>query len=89
MVRGKPSSTTPLLRVGLFESIAHELVDEVVADEVAGVQDRLDLLAEFAAGRDGVAQDVTGRDVRNAVLLGQDRALCSLARALLTQDDQI
>ena len=77
------------LGVGLVEALLDELVDDVVRDEVAGLEDRGDLLAEFAAGLDGVAQDVAGRDVRDAVLLGEGGGLGSLTGALFPQDDQI
>ena len=49
--------------------------------EFAAVQIRLDGLAERGLPRDVIAQQLTGRDVRDAEVRGDQRALSPLARA--------
>jgi len=68
-------------RVGLFEAFFHELIDDVVRDEVAGLEDRGDLLAEFAAGLHALRKMSPSRRA-DGVLLAEHGGLCPLTRAL-------
>ena len=57
----------PLLAVGLVDALGDDAVDDLVGNEVAAVHDLLGRKAHRGLGGDGRAQDVAGRELRNAV----------------------
>src|SRR6195952_5230760 len=69
----------PRLGVGLVDAVAHHQVGDLVGDVLAGVHVLLGLAAELGALGAGGAEDVTGRDRRNAGVVGDDRGLGALA----------
>ena len=91
-------------RIGLGErareAVEHEAVElrqalpdqrnrQVIRDEIAPGQDRLDTLAEVGAIRDRVAKDLARRDVRHVVLRLDSLRLCAFAGALRPQEQQM
>ena len=61
---------------------------EVVAETLAVVEERLDLLAELGLLGNCCPEHVAGRDVRYRVVDCDPLCLCPLAGALRTQDEQ-
>ena len=55
--------------------------DDVVGHQLTGVHCRLGTLAEFGAARDGVAEQVPGRDLGDTLLVTQALGLSALAGA--------
>ena len=68
-------------RVVLLEALDDDPDDHVVGHELAGVHEALGLGAQRAAVLDGQAQDVAGRDVREAELVADALGLRALAGA--------
>ena len=73
----------------LREAFAHEIDHERVADERAGRERGGDLTAERGIRANGLAQDLAGRDVRNAEPPGEPDGLCTLPGAGRTDQDQV
>ena len=63
------------------EPLADQAEHDVVGHQLAGVHRRLGALAEFGAARDGVAQQVAGRNLGDALLVTQALGLSALAGA--------
>jgi hypothetical protein len=61
--------------------LPHHVEDNLVGHEFAAVQIRLDGLAERGPPRNVIAQQLTGRDVRDVEVRGDQRALSPLACA--------
>mgnify|MGYP007122311150 CR=1 FL=1 len=74
--------------VVLRQAIANDLAGQLVGNEVSLVEDGRDLLAERRALFDVRAEDVSGRDDRDAVRLGDADTLGAFARALRTDDEK-
>jgi hypothetical protein len=69
--------------------VAHQLDRQLVRDESALVEERLDLPAERGAGGDRSAEELARRDVRDAVLVGDALRLRSLPRPLRTENEDV
>ena len=67
----------------------HELDRDVVGDELAVGEQRLDPPAERRAARDRSALEIAGRDVRDLVLGRDLLCLRPLARSLRSQDEDV
>ena len=80
MFRGIPSRTNPP-PASLAAIAPHHVEDDLVGNEFAAVEIRLDGPAETGPPRDVIAQQLTSADVRNAEMRGDQRALSPLARA--------
>ena len=75
--------------VCLQELVADERDRDLVGDELALVEQRLDLLAELGAARACSPIEVTCRDVRNLVFGRDSLRLRALARPLRSQDEDV
>ncbi len=75
----------PVVGVELFLDDAD---DDVVGDQEAAVHEPLGLEAERGAGARGLPEQVSGREVVDAVVLGHADRLGSLARTLLSEQHQ-
>jgi hypothetical protein len=76
-------------RVAAVETVADQGDRDVVGNELARGQDRLDLLAEIRAARDRLPVEIPARDVRDAVGRRDLLGLRALARALRTQYENV
>ena len=74
--------------VGLRQAVAHDRAGQLVRDQVAGLDDRLDLPAEIGACRHRTAEHIAGGDRRDAERLRDADALGALAGALGPDDEQ-
>ena len=79
----------PVAGVIVGESLDDHPDDDLIGNQLALVHVLLGEQPELAAGLARGAQDVAGRDVRQAEVLGQQRGLGALAGAGRTQQDQI
>ena len=70
-----------VLRVGLVDAVIDDADHDLVGDERAGLHHRLGLQPDRRLRLDGGAQHVAGRELRNAVLLGEPRRLRAFAGA--------
>jgi hypothetical protein len=77
LVRGKPSKMKRRSRAGI-EALADQRGDDRVADQLARVHDRLDLLADRRAAGARLAQHVAGRQLDHSALRLQPRACVPL-----------
>jgi hypothetical protein len=75
--------------VGLQDLVPDERDRDLVGNELALGEERLDLLAELRAARARSPIEVTGRDVRNLVLGRDLLRLRALARPLRSQDEDV
>src|SRR6185312_9681434 len=75
-------------RIRLDDTVGHDLVDDLVRDEAAGIHDRLGPLADLGSSLDRRAQHVTRRQLGNAVPLDQPLRLRSLARSGRSEQNQ-
>src|SRR5438132_7850282 len=75
--------------IGLADLLGDHLDDVVVGNELAGVVDRLDPLAEFAAGSNRRTHHVAGGELNEAVGLREPLCLGSLAGAGRAEQDQV
>ena len=87
-VAGEPVEQEAARGIRLREAVAHELAGELVGDEVARLDDRLDALAELGAAGDVLAEDVAGRDRGTSKALRDEHALRPLAGALRADDQE-
>jgi hypothetical protein len=71
----------------LDQPISDDLLDEVVADELARVDDASDLGAELGVVLDVPTEDVADADLHEVEGLAQQSRLCSLPAALDPHDD--
>src|SRR6266702_3521481 len=78
----------PLRHVRPRQAVLHEGVRDLVGDELARVHDGLDLLAELGPARLVIAEHVAGRDVRDAVRLGEQLRLGTLPCAGRAEEDE-
>jgi hypothetical protein len=72
-----------------LQLLADQLDHQIVRDEVAALEDRLDAPAELAPRTDRAAENVPGRDVREPVLVGDALRLRALARALDAEEKDV
>ncbi len=72
----------------LIEPLGDDAVDDVVGDEITAIHHFLGGKAHRRLGRDGRAQDVAGRELRDTESLDQDLGLRALAGARRAQKDQ-
>ena len=79
----------PGRRVGVREALAHEIDHERVADERAGRERGGDLTAKRGIRANGLAEDLAGRDARNAEPPGEPDGLGTLPGAGRTDQDQV
>src|SRR5215213_9677925 len=70
------------------EVLVDDADDDLVGDELTGVEVRLHLETGGRALRHRGAEDVTGRQVLDAVVRRQQRRLCSLTSARLAEQDE-
>ena len=75
--------------LGGRQLVPHERDREVVRDEAAVGEERLDLLAERRPRGDRGAEELARRDVREAVLLGDSPRLRPLPRSLRAQNQHV
>ena len=75
-------------RAALGEVLVDDPDDDVVGHELAAVDVALGLVADGRAGGDGGAEQVAGREVLDAVVLGQPRGLRALAGSLLAEQHE-
>ena len=87
-VAGEPVEQEAARGIRLREAVAHELAGELVGDEVARLDDRLDALAELGAAGDVLAEHVAGRDRRHLEGARDQHALRPLAGALRADDQE-
>src|SRR5574344_1856341 len=66
--------------IGLGQALFDEGASELIAHEVAPINDRLDLLSEFASARHGLTEHVAGGNVRNVVVFGHPLRVRAFAR---------
>lgn len=66
--------------IGAAETIPDQPQDDVVGNELPGIHRRLRLQTQLRSSRYGVAQQVSGRDLRYTIFRLQTLRLCSLAR---------
>ncbi|MNC92721.1 hypothetical protein D3C83_91940 [compost metagenome] len=76
-----------MLRVGLRDALLDHAEHDVVRDEIASVHDLFRLLAERRLVRDGFAQQVARRDLRQPVLFLNPLRLRALAGARRAEHD--
>ncbi len=69
----------PAAASGRPQALADQPEDDLVGHELARVHGGLGPLAEFRAALDGVAQQVAGRHLRNALFVAQPLGLSALA----------
>ncbi len=69
----------PALAVFLVEPLGDDAVDDLVGNQVAAVHDLLGREAHRGLAGDGRAQDVAGRELRNAEASIEDLGLRALA----------
>ncbi len=69
----------PARRVRPAQPLADQPEDDLVGHELARVHGGLGPLAEFGAALDGVAQQVAGRHLRDALFVAQPLGLRALA----------
>ena len=74
--------------IRLREALAHHRCRQLVRHQVAGFDDRLDLLAELGSGRDSGAEHITRGDRRDAERLRDADTLGAFAGSLRTDDEQ-
>ena len=74
--------------LSLRKTIADDLVGELVGDQESLRRVFKHLLAQFRLVLDVRAEDVSGGDRRNAVVLGEQLRLCALADALRSHNQQ-
>src|ERR1043166_451401 len=67
--------------VRLTNAILYQPYDDIIRNELAGVHEFFRLQAERMADANRLAQHVTGGDLRDAVLLGDELRLRTFARA--------
>ena len=77
-VRGKPSSTKPLLRVRLVDPVGDDADHHVVGDQIAARHDVLRLQSDRRPRLDRRPQHVAGRELHDAVLLRRAAATACL-----------
>ena len=75
--------------LGFQELVADERNRDLVGDELAFGEQRLDLPAEVRAARDRGSIEIAGRNVRNLILGRDSLRLRSLARPLRSQDEDV
>jgi hypothetical protein len=75
--------------LGFQELIADERNRDLVRDELAFGEQRLDLPSEPRAARDRGSIEIAGRNVRNLILRRDSLRLRSLARPLRSQDEDV
>jgi hypothetical protein len=75
--------------LGLEELLADERDRDLVGDELALGQQRLDLPPKLRAARDRSAIEIAGRNVRNLILGRDSLRLRSLARPLRPEDEDV
>ena len=73
--------------VRLLDALGDDADHDVVGDELARLHDGLGLEADRRAGRDGRAQHVAGRELRDAVALDDAGGLRALPRPRRPQQD--
>ena len=78
----------PVRRVFLSNTVTHKCAGQLVGNEVASLDNCLDLLAKLGALRDVGAEDVAGRDGRDAERIRNAGALGALAGALRANDEE-
>jgi hypothetical protein len=88
MVRGKPSNKKPFCTIRLLQALGDQPENDVIGHQAACVHDLLCRQPHRRTGLDRLAQHVAGGYLRNAVLLGNERSLRSLAGTRPTQQDQ-
>ena len=84
----KPVEQEARLGVGFSKPLGHDAQDQLVADQLACVHHFFHLAPELRAGGHRSPKHVARRDVRHAVTLDEELALCALAGSLLAQNDQ-
>ena len=62
------------------QTLAHDLDHHLIRHQFAGIDERLCFKADFRLFLDGFAQNIPGRNLRNAQLLNQHLSMCALAR---------